>query len=55
MVKKKIVWDKLARASLKEVYDYIKRDSLLQAEKVKQEIIAASKRLADYPEMHPPD
>ncbi|MFM9841137.1 MAG: type II toxin-antitoxin system RelE/ParE family toxin [Cyclobacteriaceae bacterium] len=55
MVKKKIVWDKLARASLKKAYDYIKRDSLSQAEKVKQEIIAASKKLADHPEMHPPD
>jgi plasmid stabilization system protein ParE len=55
MVKKKIVWDKLARTSLKEAYNYIKRDSHLQAERIKQEIIAASKKLADHPEMHPPD
>ncbi len=55
MVIKKIVWDKLAKSSLKEAYDYIKNDSLLQAEKVKEEIIAASRKLASNPEMHAPD
>jgi len=56
MVKKKrVVWDELARTALREAYNHIKRDSLQQAEKVKQEIIAASKKLADHPEMYPPD
>lgn len=56
MVKKrKVVWDEEARASLKEAYLYIRQDSIRQAEKVKNEIIEAAKRLADYPEMHPPD
>jgi plasmid stabilization system protein ParE len=55
MVKKKVVWDRLARASLKEAYTYIKRDSLIQAERVKQEIIASTKKIAEQPEMHPPD
>jgi plasmid stabilization system protein ParE len=56
MVKKKrVVWDELARTALREAYNYIKRDSLQQAEKVKLEIIAASKMLADHPEMCPPD
>ncbi len=53
--KKKVVWDELARTALKEAYNYIKADSIQQAEKVKQEIIAASKKLADLPEMYPPD
>ena len=55
MVKKKVVWDELARAALREAYNHIKRDSIQRAEKVKGEIIAASKKLADHPEMHPPD
>jgi plasmid stabilization system protein ParE len=55
MVTKKIVWDKLARASLKEAYNYIKRDSVLQAEKVRDVIIAACNKLSSRPEIHPPD
>jgi len=56
MVKKKrVVWDELARTALKEAYNHIKSDSLQQAEKVKQEIIATSQKLSDYPEMYPPD
>lgn len=51
--KKKVVWDELARTALREAYSRIKRDSLQQAEKVKQEILAASKKLADHPEMYP--
>ena len=56
MVKmKKVVWDELARTALRIAYNHIRQDSLKQAEKVKQEIIAATKKLADHPEMHPPD
>ena len=56
MVKKKIVvWDELARMALKVAYHHIRQDSLKQAEKVKLEIIAASKKLSDHPEMYPPD
>jgi plasmid stabilization system protein ParE len=55
MVKKKVLWDEQARASLKSAYDYIKKDSLQRAEKVKQDIITATKKLSDHPEMHPPD
>lgn len=53
--KKKVVWDELARTAMREAYNYFKVDSVQQAEKVKQEIIAASKKLADLAEMHPPD
>jgi plasmid stabilization system protein ParE len=55
MVKLKVVWDELARSALKDAYHYIKQDSLLQAERVKQEIIEATKKLSDNPEMYPPD
>ena len=49
MVKLKVVWDELARSALKDAYHYIKQDSLQQAERVKQEIIVATKKLADNP------
>ncbi|MEJ0055103.1 MAG: type II toxin-antitoxin system RelE/ParE family toxin [Bacteroidota bacterium] len=55
MVKRKVIWDELARAALKLMYHHIGQDSLTQAEKVKQEIITASKKLADHPEMYPAD
>lgn len=55
MVKRKVVWDDLAKASLKAAYNYIKRDSLLQAEKVRDEILTAAKKLAEHPEAYPPD
>ena len=55
MVKKKVVWDELARTALKLAYYHIKQDSLKQAEKVLHEIIAASKKLVDHPEIYPPD
>jgi plasmid stabilization system protein ParE len=55
MVKKRVVWDEFALTALKEAYTYIRKDSLQQAEKVKQEIIASTKALADHPEKYPPD
>lgn len=55
MVKLKVVWDELARSALKDAYFCIKKDSLQQAERLKQEIIVATKKLADNPEMYPPD
>lgn len=53
--KKKVVWDELARAALRVAYNHIRQDSVRQADKVKQEIIEASRKLANHPEMHPPD
>ncbi|MBK5277331.1 MAG: type II toxin-antitoxin system RelE/ParE family toxin [Bacteroidia bacterium] len=55
MVKLKVVWDELARSALKNAYHYINQDSLQQAERVKQEIMGATKKLADNPKMYPPD
>ena len=51
--KEKVAWDELALTTMREAYNYIKADSVQQAKKVKQEIIAASKKLADLAEMHP--
>ena len=53
--KKKVVWDELARAALRVAHNHIRQDSVTQADIVKQEIIEASRKLADHPEMHPPD
>ena len=55
MVKKKVVWDELARAALEEAYYYIKEDSVQQAQKVRKEILTATRKLAKHPESHPPD
>lgn len=53
--KRKISWDENARLSLFELYKYIRADSLTNALKVKQEILASVKVLSTYPEIHPPD
>jgi len=56
MVKKpSVVWNKLAESSLKKIYQRIKKDSLKNADKVRGEILAATRKLSDYPEIHPPD
>ena len=55
MQPKKIVWDRLAYHELEGIYEYIKQDSLKNADKVKQEILAIIDKLPDNPERHPPD
>ena len=57
MVKSKprIVIDNLAKLQLKEAYEFIKLDSPQNAEKVKSEILATIKKLADHPERYHPD
>lgn len=58
MVKKTkpvLVWDKPAYRSLQQAYDYIKKDSLANAEKVREGILKSADSLADHPEKHPPD
>lgn len=53
--KPKIVIDNLAKAQLKEAYNYIKLDSPTNAEKVKAKILDAIRALADHPEKCPKD
>ncbi len=56
MVKKLVVvWGKDAEGSLQRAYVQILKDSPKNAEKVRDEILLASRKLADYPEAHPPD
>lgn len=57
MVKKniKVIWDETARTQLKDAIEYIKQDSLQNAQNVKKDIIAASRSLSTYPEKHPLD
>lgn len=55
MKKPILVWNKVAEASLEREYKRIKEDSPKNAEKVKNEIFAETRRLPDHPEIHPPD
>ncbi|MEQ9219575.1 MAG: type II toxin-antitoxin system RelE/ParE family toxin [Cyclobacteriaceae bacterium] len=47
-MKKKVIWSKKAKESLKEYHDQIKKDSVTAAKRVKSEIINASKELSDH-------
>ena len=50
-----LVWDKPAYASLQRAYDYIRKDSLANADKVREQILTITDSLPDHPEKHPPD
>lgn len=47
-----MVWNKSAESSLKRIYQYIKEDSPQSAEKVRDEIFAIARQLADHPEKY---
>ena len=47
-MKKKVIWSKKAKESLKLYHDHIKEDSMPAAKRVKSEIINASKELVHY-------
>jgi plasmid stabilization system protein ParE len=51
----KISWDKSAYISLQRIYEYIKTDSTVQANKVKEGILKSIRNLATHPEKYPPD
>jgi len=57
MVKKSlpIVWDKSAYLSLQSIFDYIRRDSQLNAEKVRRGVLNTILNLSKYSENYPPD
>jgi len=57
MVKKKykIIWDEPARAQLKKIHEYISKDSVQNAQKVKSDIIQVAKSLCENPERFPLD
>ena len=58
MVKKSlpaVLWDKSAYISLQRIYEYIKQESPLSAEKVREEILTTILRLPENPEKYSPD
>lgn len=49
MVKgRRVVWDDFARAALKIAYNHIREDTVQQAEKVKEDILAATRKLSEH-------
>ena len=57
MVNKKpeILWSDEASLQLKAAYEFIKKDSVQNAEKVRDEIVAITRTLAKYPSKYSPD
>jgi plasmid stabilization system protein ParE len=55
MVKRSVVWDNSARQSLKDAYEYIRRNSPQGAEIVRSRLINACEQLSIFPERYPPD
>ena len=53
--KPKVVWDKKVYLSFEKACNRIKMDSLANAEKVKEEILAMTKKLLANPERYPKD
>jgi addiction module RelE/StbE family toxin len=51
----KVIIDNEAKKQLREAYEYIKKDSFQNAEKVSSTIITTIRELAKNPEQHPPD
>lgn len=51
----KVLWDIEARNFLKEAISLIKKDSELNAEKVKKVILRSTSDLKRNPQRHPPD
>ncbi len=52
---KEVRWPLAVQKQLEEAYQYILLDSLLNAEKVKNNILLSTRKLASNPEMYPPD
>lgn len=55
MVKQKIVWSDEAKIQLKEAYKYIRKKSPQNAEKVRADIVAITRKLPSNPERYAPD
>lgn len=52
---KSVIWSKSAQNQLHDLFDYILKDSYQNAEKVKTEILDATKILSDHFEKYPID
>lgn len=53
--KRVVVWNKQASKYFREAYEWIKKDSYSNAEKVKNELVKIIDSLPDNPEKFPPD
>lgn len=51
----KVIWRKSALEQLNKAYEYIKKDSVQSAEKVRDVILNTAERLKDNPEIYPLD
>ena len=49
---RKLVWDKEALLELKEAYNYLKKESLPSAKKVRKSILETASELPKYPEIY---
>ncbi len=52
---KEVRWPAKTQRQLEKAYEYILLDSYQNAEKVKADILASTRKLAINPEIHPPD
>lgn len=52
---KKVKWPQKAQNQLGKIHRYILKDSFQNAEKIKADILASTRKLTAYPEMHPLD
>lgn len=50
-----VIWSLPAQRHLMECYEYILLDSYQNAEKVKNDILSSTNKLAKHPEIHPVD
>lgn len=55
MTEKEVVWDELAVIQLEDQLNYIKEESLIQSEKVRDSILEKTAELSKFPERHPTD
>jgi plasmid stabilization system protein ParE len=56
MVKaKRVIWPQKARKQLREAYEYIKLDSVQNAEKVRKEILSSTRQLTLTPKIYRSD
>ncbi|HEY5370199.1 MAG TPA: type II toxin-antitoxin system RelE/ParE family toxin [Hanamia sp.] len=53
--KRKVTIDNEAKKSLRDAYAYIRKDSVQNADKVKETILVSIKELIKNPELHNPD
>lgn len=55
MANKPIVWDPLALRHFSSAIDFIAKDSIANADRIRIEILDKIDNLVSHPEMHPPD